>query len=209
MSKSNYQVYLLSVVIIGLCLISVTLGQEKRFGPPPKKDSSTTRLLSSLVQSPSIASVLSSVSGLTSSSSEDKDKDKSPTSQVMDLAQGLLGSTDWNNIYVKLFKMFLNFFMDAMMERMLGGSSSFLSDRASISPSSLRFDESPAYQLLQSRLRQFATIKRDPLGQPLPVVYQQQAMRMASQQAGQFAAQIAQRTMSRPIGARLLATPYN
>lgn len=52
--------------------------------------------------------------------------DKGNSGQVMALAQNLLEKADWNSIYVKMFKMFLNFFMDMVMDRMFGST---LSDR--------------------------------------------------------------------------------
>lgn len=56
--------------------------------------------------------------------------DKSPMSQqALNLASTLLEKTDWNGLYVKMFKMFLNFFMDTVMDRMFGGS---LSDRKDV-----------------------------------------------------------------------------
>lgn len=56
------------------------------------------------------SSVLSALSG-----GGEKDK-----LSIIDMAQTFLQKGDMNNLYIKLFKIFLNLFMDVMMDRMIG-----------------------------------------------------------------------------------------
>ncbi|KAI1307224.1 hypothetical protein HDE_00824 [Halotydeus destructor] len=99
-----------TVLLVAILFVSVFA--EKRFGPPLNRNERhhrTGKLMNF---------------GEKSSTSE-----SSSTQQLMNIAQRLLEKTDWNNLYSKMFKMFLNFFMDNMMDRMFGMS---LSDRADV-----------------------------------------------------------------------------